>query len=161
MKSNNILMQTVKIDSFQVVGLAIRTSNATGEAVQDIQQLWHKFLSEGWLAKIPNKVNQDVYAVYTAYEGDHLQPYTMILGCRVSEVNQLPKELISTTIQEGSYAQFIPKGDLNQGIVVKQWYKIWELDLARTYQTDFEVYGAKASNPQDAEVDIFIGVNAQ
>ena len=27
------------------------------------------------------------------------------------------------------------------------------------FQSDYEVYGAKAQNPQDAEVDIFVGVN--
>jgi predicted transcriptional regulator YdeE len=31
--------------------------------------------------------------------------------------------------------------------------------LPRNYSADFEIYGEKAQNPQDAKVDIFIGVH--
>ena len=55
--------------------------------------------------------------------------------------------------------KFTAKGDLMKGVIVQEWMKIWESNLDRTYQSDYEVYGAKAQNPQDAEVDIFVGVN--
>jgi len=32
------------------------------------------------------------------------------------------------------------------------------MDLGRIFTADFEVYGEKAQNPSDAEVDIFIAV---
>ncbi|MFT4644864.1 MAG: putative transcriptional regulator YdeE [Planctomycetota bacterium] len=32
------------------------------------------------------------------------------------------------------------------------------MDLDRTYTADFEIYGEKVQNPQDAEVDIMIAV---
>ena len=152
-------MQNVKLSSFQVVGISVRTSNATGQALHDIQGLWNRFMTDQIMEKIPNKVDAAVYAVYTEYEGDHLKPYTMILGCKVSQVAILPEGFVSTTIQAGNYTQYNPKGNLNDGIVVKQWQQIWESDLKRNYQTDFEIYGEKAANPADAEVDIFIGVD--
>ena len=42
---------------------------------------------------------------------------------------------------------------------VVKWVKIWEMNLARKYTVDFEVYGEKARNPQDAEIDFYIAVN--
>ncbi len=32
------------------------------------------------------------------------------------------------------------------------------MDMDRAFTADFEVYGEKAQNPSDAEVDIFIAV---
>ena len=151
-------MQTVNVDSFNVVGISVRTSNVTGTALQDIQGLWDTFMSEQIMEKIPDKVNSDIYAIYTDYEGDHLEPYTMVLGCRVSNLDQVPEGMVTSTIQAGGYNQYTPKGDLTQGLVYNQWLQIWEAGLNRRYQTDFEIYGEKAMNPQDAEVDIFIGL---
>ncbi|MFT5885520.1 MAG: putative transcriptional regulator YdeE [Arcticibacterium sp.] len=37
--------------------------------------------------------------------------------------------------------------------------EIWQSDLDRTYATDFEVYDERAQNPEDVEVDIFVGIN--
>ena len=45
-----------------------------------------------------------------------------------------------------------------QGLIVKQWEKIFELDLNRTYLADFEIYGEKAQNPLAAEVDFYVGI---
>jgi hypothetical protein len=32
------------------------------------------------------------------------------------------------------------------------------MDLSRTYIADFEVFGEKAQNPSDAEIDFYVGV---
>ena len=45
-----------------------------------------------------------------------------------------------------------------KGIVVQAWYDIWNRVLDRVYTADFELYGAKASNPEAAEVEIYIAV---
>ena len=45
-----------------------------------------------------------------------------------------------------------------QGIVYNEWVKIWNSDLDRTFVADFEVYGEKAQDPTNAEVEIFVGV---
>ena len=42
--------------------------------------------------------------------------------------------------------------------ILKQWEKIFELDLNRTYLADFEIYGEKAQNPLAAEVDFYVGI---
>lgn len=36
--------------------------------------------------------------------------------------------------------------------------KIWEMNLDRLYTADFEVFGEKAQNPANAEIDFLISV---
>ena len=43
-------------------------------------------------------------------------------------------------------------------MVFGEWTKIWNSDLVRTFTADFEVYGEKAQNPENAEVDIFVAI---
>ena len=45
-----------------------------------------------------------------------------------------------------------------KGLVVNKWSEIWEMDLERLFTTDFEVFGEKAQNPVDAEIDFLIAV---
>ncbi|MFT6810883.1 MAG: putative transcriptional regulator YdeE [Saprospiraceae bacterium] len=39
------------------------------------------------------------------------------------------------------------------------WLEIWQQDLNRVYSADFEIYGEKAQNPQDVEVEILVAIN--
>lgn len=66
--------------------------------------------------------------------------------------------MLIKTIQAGNYEKFTAKGDLTKGAVYEKWTKIWNTDLDRLYTADFEVYGEKAQNPVDAEVDILIAI---
>jgi predicted transcriptional regulator YdeE len=45
-----------------------------------------------------------------------------------------------------------------KGVVIEGWQKIWSTDLNRSYVADFEVYGEKTKNPEDAEVEIYVGI---
>lgn len=149
-------MENTKIDSFQIIGISVRTTNENNQAATDIVKLWDKFMSEGILSKIPNKVGEEVYSVYTDYESDHTKPYTTILGCKVNSLDTIPKGMVAKKIDQSNYNKFTAKGDLTKGVVYTEWVKIWGLDLKRSYTSDFEVYGKKAQNPSDAEVEIFI-----
>ena len=48
-------MENIKIEAFNVIGIAVKTTNENGQAGKDIPALWEKFISEGILDKIPNK----------------------------------------------------------------------------------------------------------
>lgn len=152
-------MQKVKIEPFNLIGISIRTTNESGQSAKDIADLWNKFMSENISDKIPNKIDNTVYSLYTDYEGDHTKPYTTILGCKVDKVSQVPEGLITKSFEGGDYMKTSTKGELMKGIVANKWYEIWAMDLDRKYTADFEVYGEKALNPNDAEVEIFIAVN--
>jgi predicted transcriptional regulator YdeE len=146
------------IESFNIIGISVRTTNENNKAMQDIGQLWGRFMSEDVHAKIPNKADDTIYSVYTEYEKDYTGPYTTILGCRVSSLENIPDGMVSVGIGGGAYKQYITKGNLMQGIVGQQWMKIWNDTIDRRYTSDFEVYGEKASNPQDAEVEIYVAI---
>lgn len=146
------------IKQFNIIGIAIRTTNENGQSSQDIPSLWNKFMGDGMSALIPEKINNTIYCVYTDYEKDHTKPYTTILGCSVSTLNNIPAGMVGKIIEEGAYIKYTAKGNILQGMVFNEWVKIWNSDIDRKYTADFEVYGEKAKNPEDAEVDIFIAV---
>jgi predicted transcriptional regulator YdeE len=151
-------MQIQKIELFKVIGIKIRTTNKDGQSAKDIGSLWAKFLSENIADKIPNKIDSSILSIYTNYQGDYTQPYDTILGCKVSSLNEIPKEMIGQEFNGGEYVKYVSKGSLNKGIVYQTWDKIWKSDLNRAYTADFEVYGERAQNPENAEVDIFVAV---
>lgn len=151
-------MSNQTIQKFSVIGISIRTTNEKGQASIDIPALWNKFMAEGILEKIPNKFDNSIYCIYTEYEKDHTKPYTTILGCKVSTLNNIPNGMVGKTFEEANYSKQIAKGNIMQGIVFNEWLKIWNSDLQRTFTADFEVYGEKAQNPENAEVDIFVAI---
>lgn len=151
-------MSTQTIKPFYVIGVSIRTTNENGQSAQDIPALWHQFLSENIGDKIANKVSHDIYCLYTDYEKDHTRPYTTLLGYQVSNLDHIPAGLVGKSVNEANYAKYVAKGNLHEDTVLNAWTEIWNADLPRAFDTDFEVYGTKAQNPEDAEVDIFIGL---
>ncbi|WP_375558628.1 GyrI-like domain-containing protein [Bernardetia sp. OM2101] len=151
-------MNTQKIEAFDVIGISVCTTNENEQAAKDIPALWEKFMSESITEKIPNKISNDVYCIYTEYESDHTKPYTTILGCKVKSLEKIPDGMISKKIATTDYQKFIAKGNLQEGTVYNKWLEIWNKDLDRKFTSDFEIYGEKAMNPANAEVDIFIAV---
>lgn len=148
----------MNIQPFYVIGIAVRTTNENNQAATDIPALWNTFFTEGIAEKIPGRTDQSVYSIYTDYEKDHTRPYTTILGCRVANLGNIPEGMVGKTIEGGTYTAFTAKGKLDEGIVYNEWVKIWNSELERTYTSDFEVYGPKAQDPANAEIDIFIAV---
>lgn len=151
-------MSTQKISPFSVIGISVRTTNENNQSSQDIPALWNRFITEGIMEQIPNKTGSSIYCIYTDYEKDHTKPYTTILGCKVSGLDNVPEGMVGKTFDEGDYTKFVAAGNIHEGIVFNEWVKIWNSDLHRAFTADFEVYGEKAQNPENAEVDIFIAV---
>lgn len=151
-------MDSQKIKEFCVMGIAVRTTNENGQSSKDIPALWNRFMAEGIAEKIPHKIDDTIYSIYTDYEKDHTRPYTTILACKVSDLDHIPDGLIGKIIKEGSYIKHTAKGNLLQGVVFEEWTKIWNSVLPRVYTADFEVYGEKAQNPEKAEVEIFLAI---
>jgi predicted transcriptional regulator YdeE len=152
-------MQKVKIEPFFVIGLAIRTTNENAQAATDIENLWGKFLAEDIKSVIPNKVDDTVYCLYTEYESDYTKPYTTILGCKVTNLDNIPEGMVGKSFEGGDYTKMSARGDLMKGLIVDKWNQIWNMDLDRSYTADFEVFGEKAQNPSDAEIDFLISIN--
>ena len=153
-------MDKVTIKEFTVIGISVRTTNENGQSAKDIGELWNRFMTEKISDKIPNKTDGTIYSIYTEYESDHTKPYTTILGCKVESLENIPNGMVGTSIKGGNYIKTSAKGDLMQGLIVNHWTKIFEMDLERIYSADFEVFGEKAQNPSDAEVDFYVSVKS-
>jgi predicted transcriptional regulator YdeE len=71
--------------------------------------------------------------------------------------------MIARRIPAAKYVMVETERGPVQQVVVAAWQKIWstspeELGGERAYRADFEVYGAEASDPQNSQVRIFVGL---
>jgi predicted transcriptional regulator YdeE len=151
-------MKDTTVAPFCMIGMATRTTNEQQQAAKDIPLLWEAFLSGNAAAKIPGIQSPDIYCVYTEYESDYTRPYTVVLGYKVDSLEHIPEGFKGVVIAGGAFKKITATGKLADGIVYNAWTRIWDAGWNRAYTTDFEVYGAKAQDPETAEMDIFVAV---
>ncbi|CAL2084760.1 GyrI-like domain-containing protein [Tenacibaculum sp. 190524A02b] len=152
-------MKVVQKETFNVVGISVRTTNENGQAAKDIPNLWQQFMNTDMYGLVKNRIDDTICAVYTNYESDHTKPYDTVLGFIVPDLNTIPNGMVGLTIPKSDYNEFKATGDLTNDVVINKWVEIWNMDLNRTYKADFELYGEKAKNPKNGEVAIYISVN--
>ncbi len=153
-------MSTQTIQKFYIIGIATRTTNENGQSAQDIETLWGRFWGQQIQKQIPNKVSDDIYAVYTDYESDFTKPYTTIVGLAVSSLATIPDGFIGITIDTDTYEKFVSKGKMPEA-VLNTWIEIWQneaLNKIRAYKADFTVHSKKYYDGDNAEVETFISV---
>jgi len=156
--------KVVKLDGFTVIGISARTSNAKEMTAQGvIGPMWGRLMQEGLIAKIPNKADQSVIAVYTDYASDHNGEYTYILGARVTSDAEVRAGMVATKIPAGKFAVFTTEKGPAQKVVPELWMKINSLPKTavggdRTYRADFEIYDERARDPQNLQADVYIGI---
>lgn len=150
---------------FMVVGIAIRTSNAQ-EITPNAQigNHWARFFREKWLDKIPDKADGNILAVYTDYASDHDGEYTLLIGARVHQVKgNLGPGLVAKGVPPIKFARFRSQTGPVAQVVPETWKRVWstsgpEMQGSRAYRADFEVYDERARDPQNAQVDVYIGI---
>jgi predicted transcriptional regulator YdeE len=123
--------KVVERSAFTVVGIAARTSNAremTAEGI--IGKQWGRLMQEGLLAKIPNKADLNIVAVYTDYTSDHDGEYTYVLGARVNSAADVPAGMVAKKIPAGKFAVFTSEKGAAAKIVPETWMKINSLPQA-------------------------------
>jgi predicted transcriptional regulator YdeE len=153
--------KNLQMENFKIIGISTETSNQNNQAAADLGKLWERFFAEEIASKIPNKENEDIYAIYTDYESDYTGRYTTIIGQRVSTLDHIPDGFVGREIKNERLIKYKAKGEMPRA-VVDTWQEIWANDIAlyRTYNADFEVYGAKSQQGSDSEVEIYIGVRS-
>lgn len=146
-----------QIENFKIIGIETETTNKNGKSAEDLSKLWEQFYGENIPSKIPNKINDEIYTIYTDYESDYRGKYKTIIGQRVSSLDEIPNGLIGREFNGGKYRKFVAKGQIPNA-VVETWQEIWAKDkeLNRKYTADFEVYGEISQNGKESEVEIFI-----
>lgn len=157
-------LQVLEQEGFTVVGIAARTSNAkemTAEGV--IGKQWGQLMQAGLLAKIPNKADQNIVAVYTDYASDKDGDYTYLLGARVSSDSDVPAGMVAKQIPAGRYAVFTTDKGPGPKVLPEAWMRINALPKTATggdrlYRADFEVYDQRATDPQNLQADVYVGI---
>ena len=148
--------------AFDAIGISIRTTNAQAIEQGTIQNLWQKFFAEQILAKIPNKVDSDVLALYYDYASDKNGEYTLLIGARVSSLDDIPEGMVGLEVPQEKRAVLDSEVGPVSSIVFDLWKKIWSLEdkkmLTRSYTIDYELYGKGSRDPQRAFVEIHLAV---
>ena len=156
--------QVVSQAEFTVVGIAARTSNAReATAAGVIGKQWGRFMKEGILATIPNKVDSAIVAVYTDYASDKDGEYTYLLGARVKSDHDIPDGMVARRVPAGRYAVFTSEKGPAARVVAETWKRIWSAPKSapggnRAFKADFEVYDERAADPQNMQVDVYVGI---
>ena len=131
-----------------IVGISIRTSNSRPE---EIGTLWGRFRSENPIAAISGRLSDEIYSLYLDYEGDHTQPYTLLLGYAVRPEAGVPKGLMLRHVPASKYAVFDASGP-QPATLIATWAAIWQMPLDRAYKADFDLYRA------DGTVSVHVGI---
>jgi predicted transcriptional regulator YdeE len=150
---------------FLIVGTEVRTNNAremTNDGV--ISKQWAQFVADGILDRIPNKVDPTIYAVYTDYASDRNGDYTYVIGAKVNDGLAIPPLMVAKRVPAGTYAVVTSSKGPVQHIVPQAWREIWswedksQLGGQRAYKADFEVYDQRSRDPQDSQLDVYVGL---
>ena len=157
-KENSTMIET--LPSFEMIGLKLphKTRNQDGQSNRDGGRLWQKFEKEQIASQIPQKIGDEIYAVYFDYEGDHSDPFSYFIGCRVPSGVALPDGLDRLIIPAQTYQKLIARGPMPD-CIAGLWKDIWKSDLPRAYVVDFEIYGEKSKNWDHAEIDVFLSIS--
>jgi len=149
----------VQKDEIKLIGIILekKTTNTSGQSAIDCGNLWQKFLSEGIANLIPGKIKDEILAVYFNYEGDYTKPFSYFIGCRVSDKQIIPNGLTGLIIPALKFQVFSAKGRMPE-CIAKAWENIWKSNINRAYRFDYEVYGEKSLDFENAEIEIFLSV---
>lgn len=157
---NNNLIQHEP--AFDVIGIAIRTTNQAAMEQGTIGMLWQQFFVESVYAAIPDKVDHAIVAVYYDFEDGKKGEYNLLIGARVSSVDDIPAGMMAVHVPEQKRMVFTSPVGLRSEIVFELWQEIWQLEdqgtLNRAYTADYEVYDERSQDPQHAQIEIHIGL---
>lgn len=140
----------------KIIGISIRTDNSEAGKAK-IKMLWQKFYQEKILEKIPDKVSDEIFAIYTNYEKDETKAYNFIIGAKVFDNSKAPIGMVSHTIPEQKYAIFDAFGTMPQALI-KSWQEIWKAKIERKFSSDFEIHNEYSNQGDESEIEIYISV---
>ncbi len=149
--------QVIEIGQKFIVGIEVRTSNQPNEAEKEIPQLWERFYQNGGTEQVLNKINGDIVALYTEYEGDYTEPYTLVIGSEVSSCDEIPDGFVCKEVPAATYAVFKVQGNFPES-VVSTWAQIWQTPLNRTYTGDIEIYPYDFDPVTNSDAKIYIAI---
>lgn len=161
----NMETKIVEQKEFTIVGIEARTNNSkemAGTGV--IPKQWDKFFKENISAKIPGKVDPNIVVVYSNYQSDNRGDYDYLIGAKVNDASAIPSGMVAKRVPAGKYAVFTTAAGPVGKVVSEKWQEILDLEGksrlggARAYKADFEIYDQRSHDPQNSQVDVYIGL---
>lgn len=149
--------KTIEKGPMQIMGISVRTSIENNQAAEDLPLLWAKFFSEGVQANIPYQKSGEIIGLYCEYEKDHTKPYTVVAGCEVSVVGDVPEGMVVKHLPASKYAVFEITGPFPLRLQ-EAWLWIWQSDLKRTFTGDFEVYQIGFDGAENSDIHLYIAI---
>lgn len=146
----NMEYKIVNLKEKIVVGVSAVTGNDDPNMGKIIGGLWEKLYQGGINETIKNKVNEYAIGLYSDYDDNK---YLVTVGNEVCKAQN--ERLTVKKIPEGKYAKFSIEGPMEKA-VAEAWSEIWQMDLDRSYEADFEEY--LNSDFNNAKVDIYISL---
>ena len=147
-----------KLEGFSVVGLTTMISG-NENASEEINALWEDFFKRSIGQDVPNRIDDVIYAVYSDYEGDHTHPYRLTLGYKVKD-GDVADHLYQVDVKTADYAMMGAIGEQPKALM-ETWTAVWQSDLDRRFETDFEVYGQRFFEEGVHEILVCVGVNVE
>lgn len=148
--------------AFDVIGISLRTTNKAAVAEGTIGSLWQQFFAQDIFARIPNKIDNAIIAVYYDFESDKSGAYSLLIGARVSSTEVIPAGLDMLHVPAQKRSVFVSQKGPQGVIVFDLWKQLWTLEesgqLNRSYTADYELYDERSLDPQHAQVAIHIGI---
>lgn len=146
------------VEAFNIRGISAVIDNQDDRAAEQINMLWQSFFEQQVAQRIPDRVNDVIYAVYSDYEGDHTKPYRLTIGYAApADAASSNSMLHQVVVKAGEYASLSARGEQPKALI-ETWVAVWESDLDRTFKTDFEVYGPRFFEEGVHEVLVYIGL---
>ena len=156
----------IELPEIKLVGITARTNNAneSDPSLAKITPTMLKYFNEGLPVKIPHRAKTGTtFCVYTDYESDITGDYTYFIGEEVEAFETIPEGLETLVIPAQLYAKFTTEPGIMPNVVIEAWQKIWQMTpqdfgQPRRFSADFEVYDERAADPQNATLDVYIGL---
>ncbi|MDP9039915.1 MAG: GyrI-like domain-containing protein [Acidobacteriota bacterium] len=130
--------ELAELPGLTVMGLHTRASNRELNRIGD---LWRSFHAQGDHVIIPARVDDAHICVYCEYEGDHTQPYTIVIGCEVPPGTPTLDGMKTVRVEPGRFAVY-RRAYARPNPVFVTWEEIWKTPLDRRYQADYDRYGS-------------------
>ncbi|WP_339109420.1 GyrI-like domain-containing protein [Thioclava sp. GXIMD4216] len=139
-------------EAFEVIGLSEIVQNT--DPVK-IGALWARFQSQDVRGALGEAASAELYSVYHDYSGGFLDPYRVTLGYRVPQGTAIPEGFHSAQVPAQKYEVLPTQGPQPQSLIA-QWQSIWQKDIPRAFQADFDLYDTQ----DPTKITVYLGLSA-
>lgn len=156
----------ITLPEIKLVGVMVKTNNQleADPSTAKIGLMSYQYFNESLANKISNRKKiGTTYCVYTDYESDFTGHYNCLIGEEVEYFDSVAENFKKIIIPEQRYIKFTTDPGTIPMVSINCWQKIWQMDTVtlggkRNYKADFDIYDERSYDPQNAIIDIYVGI---